>query len=103
LAAIIFRGDYQGKKDFRNKFFNWWNCLIYIAVLMGILAIILNLFIYKNLIGELTITGLNPQKPYIPKLVKHLYILDFIFYLDLIILMFLGLGFFGKNYEKKKK
>lgn len=93
----------QDKSSFKVKLFSRWDCLIYLAVLLGILAVILDLFIYKKLIEELTITGLNPQKPHIPRIVKHLHNLNFIFYLDLFILIFLGFGFFGKSYEKNKK
>ncbi|WP_220387794.1 hypothetical protein, partial [Legionella sainthelensi] len=80
-----------------------WNYFIYTAVTIGIGVIILNLYIYRDIIGEFTITGLNPNKPYTPKPFKHLCNLNLVFYLDLLILIFICIGFMGIINENKSK
>lgn len=102
VGLILIYWSYSNKNSKKLRY-NFCNYIFYIAVLIGVFAIILNLFIYRNIISEFTVTGLNPAKPYTPNPTKHLSNLDLIFYFDLIIIVLLWLGFIGRNHAKNNK
>lgn len=86
--------------DYKKVIFSKPNWAFFIAIILSIWMLTINLFIYKHLITEIDITGLNPENPYVPKPLQYLSCLNCVFYSDLFILVLLFIGFLGKKYEK---
>lgn len=86
--------------DFKKVVFSMSNWVFCIAIVIGIWMLIESLFIYKYLITEFDITGLNRDEPYIPKPLQYLSTLNYVFYSDLFILSLILIGFLRKIYEK---
>lgn len=86
--------------DFKKIVFSMSNWAFFIAIVISIWMLIENLFIYKYLITEFDITGLNRAEPYIPKPLQYLSTLNCVFYSDLFILGLIFLGYLRKIYEK---
>lgn len=94
---------YWGNKntDLKQVVFNIWNLIIFVAIFIGVSMIIVNLFIYRELVTEFTKTGFDPNNPYSPKPVKHLSNLNIVFWMDLFVMVLLFIGYFGKKHEKR--
>lgn len=80
-------------KDERKKS----NILIYASILIGIFAIIFGIFSYRDIIGDIFHTGLNSQEPRIPTPEKFLYRLNWIFWMDIVILTSLTIRFYLRD------
>ncbi|MBA2655665.1 MAG: hypothetical protein H0U70_01615 [Tatlockia sp.] len=83
-------------KEYDRKIKNkWWLWLILFSILLGIVSIILNLIIYREFIDLITRTTLAGEAEFQP-----LANLKIIFYLDILIIILLLIGFFGLRHEK---